>query len=79
MMANSNIDYEDWQFPFGKYSGKTLSEIPDTYLDWLIGQDWFVKRRGNRYWLQAIGQEMETRKRSHYHVSDDFDKTLEDD
>lgn len=60
------MDYEDWTFPFGKYKGKTIAEIPSSYLDWLIGQDWFVKRPGNRDWLQAIGEELTTRKRSGY-------------
>jgi len=26
--------------PFGKYKGRTISECPIEYLDWLIGQDW---------------------------------------
>lgn len=26
--------------PFGKYSGNYASDIPVSYLDWLIGQDW---------------------------------------
>ena len=25
---------------FGKHKGKTVSECPIDYLDWLLGQDW---------------------------------------
>jgi hypothetical protein len=74
----STLDYENWRFPFGKHKGKVLAEIPDTYLDWLLGQDWFVKRPGNREWMEAIGKELATRKRSHWHVEDRFGKTMED-
>ena len=59
-------DYELWIFPFGKYKGKTLAEIPSAYLDWLIGEEWFIGRPGNRNWLEAIGKELIDRKRSHY-------------
>lgn len=30
--------------PFGKYKGNYASDIPVEYLDWLIGQDWFVDK-----------------------------------
>jgi uncharacterized protein (DUF3820 family) len=72
----STLDSENWPFPFGKHKGKTLADIPDTYLDWLIGQDWFVKR--NREWVEAIGKELATRKRSHYYVEDQIGKVMED-
>ena len=74
----STIDYENWPFPFGKHKGKRLAEIPDTYLDWLIGAGWFIERPGNREWIEAIGLELAARKRSHYHVEDDYGKTMED-
>lgn len=72
------LDYESWTFPFGKHKGKRLADIPDTYLDWLIGEGWFIERPGNRDWMLAIGLELEARKRSHYHVADQYDKTMED-
>lgn len=41
---------DDLTLPFGQYKGRTLGEVADTdlrYLDWLIGQDWFLaKYRG---------------------------------
>lgn len=31
-------NFEQTPFPFGKYQGKPLSDIPLTYLDWVIGR-----------------------------------------
>lgn len=30
--------------PFGKHRGVALEDIPTSYLDWLIGQDWIQGR-----------------------------------
>jgi len=30
--------------PFGKHKGKTISECPIEYLDWLIGQEWMDEK-----------------------------------
>jgi uncharacterized protein (DUF3820 family) len=30
--------------PFGKHKGKHASEIEVEYLDWLLGQDWFIDK-----------------------------------
>jgi len=27
------------RMPFGKFKGKMMQDVPATYLDWLIGQD----------------------------------------
>jgi uncharacterized protein (DUF3820 family) len=32
------------QLPFGKYINIELQNIPTSYLDWLIGQDWFCNQ-----------------------------------
>ncbi len=61
---SAKLNYETWPFPFGKWKGKTLAEIPTSYLDWLIGEDWFIKSERNAPWLVAIGQELDTRRRS---------------
>jgi hypothetical protein len=29
----------EWTFPFGKHKGKTLDQVPDDYLDWVLAQD----------------------------------------
>lgn len=72
------MDYSDWVWPFGKHRGKVIAEIPDTYLDWIMGQDWFVRRPINRDLIEAIGLELAARKRSHYSVRDQFDRGMED-
>lgn len=74
----STQDYENWIWPFGVHKGKLIAEIPDTYLDWIIGQDWFAKQPRNREWMGAIGLELAARKRSHYSVRDQFDRGMED-
>lgn len=28
------------KFPFGKYKGRKMKEVPAEYLDWLHGQPW---------------------------------------
>ncbi|KPK42093.1 MAG: hypothetical protein AMJ65_08210 [Phycisphaerae bacterium SG8_4] len=28
--------------PFGKHKGERICDCPILYLDWLIGQDWFI-------------------------------------
>jgi len=30
-------------FPFGKYKGEKMYDVPATYLDWLMGQEWIDK------------------------------------
>ena len=59
-----------WQ----KVKDGDFAEVPDTYLDFLMGLPWFVKSP----WSEAVAKELATRKRSHYHVRDRYDKTLED-
>jgi len=29
------------QIPFGKYKGKDIEDIPNSYLNWIVGEDWF--------------------------------------
>ena len=28
------------ELPFGKHEGERIRDVPVSYLDWLIGQDW---------------------------------------
>lgn len=63
---------------FGKYKGKAIGVIPDTHLDWLLGEDWFVKQSRNSLLIQEIEKELAIRKRSDGYIEDEFGKTLED-
>lgn len=29
------------QMPFGKYKDKDIEDIPNSYLNWVVGEDWF--------------------------------------
>jgi ATP-dependent Lon protease len=51
-----------------------FAQVPDTYLDFLMGLPWFVQSQ----WSEAVARELATRKRSHYHVEDKYGGTLED-
>lgn len=31
---------DESKFPFGKYKGRKMKEVPASYLDWLHGQSW---------------------------------------
>jgi uncharacterized protein (DUF3820 family) len=31
---------------FGKYKGKDIEDVPDSYLKWFIGEDDIVRRNG---------------------------------
>lgn len=31
---------KNYIFQFGKFKGKPLDQVPLTYLDWLVGQEW---------------------------------------
>lgn len=33
-----------WTIPFGKYSGKDVEDVPDNYLAWLSGENWFKEK-----------------------------------
>lgn len=35
------------KMPFGKHKGLAISECPISYLDWLIGEEWFAVRFPN--------------------------------
>ena len=49
--------------PFGKYADWELEIVPNSYLDWLLGQDWFIDKY--HHLVDEIEDELETRKRSH--------------
>lgn len=49
-----------WVFPFGKYKGKGIEDVPSDYLDWCLGEDWFCKKF--RHGAEQIAQELGYRK-----------------
>jgi len=61
---------------FNKVKDLELDEIPDTYLDWLQGQSWFVSKFQRQ--SEAIAKELATRRRSRCYIEDQYGKTLED-
>ncbi len=50
---------------------RNFDEVPDTYLDWCRDQPWIRPDT-----MQAINRELETRKRSNYHIEDKFGKVI---
>jgi uncharacterized protein (DUF3820 family) len=46
---------------FGKHRGKTIDEIPDDYLNWLVEQTWFHLKFGD--WITPIRLELADRKK----------------
>lgn len=63
---------------FGKYKNRPIGEIPDTYLDYLLGETWFCLNAKNLKLIEAIEKELATRRRSRCYIEDQFGKTLED-
>ncbi len=55
---------------------KNFEQVPDTYLDFLMGCEWFVLKWSKH--AKTVAEELKTRNRSHYHVEDKYGKTLED-
>ena len=39
-----SVDGTEVFIPFGKYKGEALEDIPCTYLDWLVGEEWFEEK-----------------------------------
>lgn len=37
------------EMPFGKHKGERIGDIPLSYLDWLMWQDWFRGKFGGLY------------------------------
>ena len=49
-------------FPFGKYKGRKMKEVPAAYLDWLSDQRWLSEWPGVKAYIAAnrkyINQEL---------------------
>ena len=58
------------KMPFGKYKSVDLAFINSGYLNWLIGQDWFVMKSDESLVL-AVETELGQREFSGSHFYDD--------
>jgi uncharacterized protein (DUF3820 family) len=41
-LEKKTVKQKDMAFPFGKYKGKLICEVPTSYLHFLQDQDWFI-------------------------------------
>ncbi len=53
--------YKDIKMPFGKHKGELLADIPNSYLDWLLEQNFF-EEKFREHWKMAK-KEIEYRKK----------------
>ena len=51
---------------FGKFADYEITAIPNGYLDWLLGQEFFLEKYSHL--IEEIEEELETRKRSHIYL-----------
>jgi uncharacterized protein (DUF3820 family) len=49
-----------WIIPFGKHKGIMIEDIETSYLEWIIGEEWFKTKFEEGY--KAIQQELKFRK-----------------
>ena len=45
--ASKVAEAKERKMPFGKYKGTRLSDVPYSYLSWLVGQDWLPQQHPN--------------------------------
>ena len=50
--------------PFGKHKGETIPDIPRSYLNWLLEQDWMYDQ-GKEKLVEQIEADCATRDRSY--------------
>jgi len=50
--------------PFGKHRGELLDAIPRDYFNWLLEQDWMLKRRWEDL-VESIEEQLNVRDRSY--------------
>jgi uncharacterized protein (DUF3820 family) len=64
----SEHGYEDIRLSFGKYRNELLADIPNSYLDWLLDQEFVEEKHPKLFTLAKI--------ESHYRQQ--FDVYIED-
>ena len=45
----NQIKQQDEPMPFGKFKGKLICDLPNSYLIWLLDQEWMAKDYPNLY------------------------------
>lgn len=58
--------YRDMKIPFGKHRGELLADIPNSYLEWLLEQDFF-EEKFREHWLMSK-KEVEYRRKFNIYV-----------
>ena len=53
----TDIGYEDMKMPFGKYIGELLADIPNSYLVWLLDQEFVEVRHHKLYQMAKLEQQ----------------------
>jgi hypothetical protein len=56
---------------FGKFKGKDIEDVPDSYLEWVGGEQWF--KDGYPLLGANIKKELEYRDRFNLHIKDERD------
>lgn len=58
--------YRDMKIPFGKHKGELLADIPNSYLEWLLDQEFF-EEKFLQHWKMAK-KELEYRDKFNIYV-----------
>lgn len=58
---NKSNTYMDMPMPFGKHKGELIAVLPNTYIDWLLDQEFFEEKYP-KHWAMAK-KEKEYRKK----------------
>jgi len=57
------------QISFGKFKGIDIEDVPDSYLQWISGEDWFKKK--NVELCKNIKKELEYREKFDLHIKEE--------
>jgi len=50
-----------WIMPFGKHKGEGIEDVPSSYLEWLLEQEWFCDKFSEK--VSVVEKEMKFRER----------------
>ncbi len=57
------------QIPFGKYKDRDIEDVPNSYLIWISGEEWFITREPKLY--ENIKKELKYRNQFDLHIKDE--------